>query len=81
MYSCETLSDKLSTSDRLDQIWMRPDQRSMAKASLRKAELVIDMAFRATGVLRRVLASIGRSFSVLAHGSRASAVRPELRLP
>jgi hypothetical protein len=71
----------LGTADRLDQIRLSPDQRRMARASVRQAEWIAEMLMHAIGGLRRLLEFLRRGISAPAHRRQVSAAAPEWRLP
>jgi len=81
MKSYERLTSTTSSVDRLDQTRMSPDQRRIARASMRHAESIADMFVRANDGRRYVLGSIGRGMSALARRSKSSPGIPKWRAP
>jgi hypothetical protein len=79
------LSDKaasrIGTIDGLDRVCMSPDQRRLAQASLRQAELLADMLLRANDDLRKVFRILQRGIGILARRSKVSPFASESRLP
>lgn len=67
--------------DCLDQIGMRPSQRRMARASLRQAELIVDMLIRANNDFCCVLGFVGRGIDALSRRNKVSQAAPKLRTP
>lgn len=63
-----------STLELLEQIRMRPDERRMASASLRQAELLADVLLRAGANLRRAFAFGAHAIGALAHSGKVSPV-------
>jgi hypothetical protein len=71
----------VSTVDRLDQISMSPNELRMARASMRQAELIVDMLIHAHDGLRHVVGSIGRGIGALARRNKVSPVAPTWQAP
>ena len=62
--------------DRLDAIRMHPGGRRIAKACLRKSELLAEMFMWLDTELRRVLAFAGQACGAVARSSKVRAVTP-----
>jgi hypothetical protein len=74
-------TNNLGTADGLARIRMSPGKRRMARASMRQAELIVDLLMRANDDLRRVFGFVRRGINALARRSKVPAVAPEWRLP
>ena len=73
----EVAANSVSTLDQLHQIRMCPDERRMARAYLRQAELLADTIMRVNAHLRHAFGIVERGIGALAHRGRVSTVRPE----
>ncbi len=73
----EQAINSVSTRYQLDQVRMSPDERRMARAYLRQAELLADVLMRVDAELRRVFGFVGRGMGAVARRSKAPAVTPE----
>jgi hypothetical protein len=71
------VTNSLSTLDCLDQIRMSPSERLMARACLRKAELLADILLEVGADLRYLFGFVGCGFGAFARRRKASAVPPE----
>jgi hypothetical protein len=77
----ESETNSLSPGDCLDRIRMSPDQRRMARASMRQAELIVDMLMRANDDLRRIFGFIGHGIGAVARRGKLVPAAPEWRSP
>lgn len=73
----EHATNASATADHLDRISMRPDQRLVARATLRQAEMVAEMLMRAHADLSQIFGLVRRIVSAPAQRDKLSAVRPE----
>jgi hypothetical protein len=81
MNSSEKAANRISTIDGLDQVRMNPEQRRLARASVRQSELLVESLVRGNELLRQVFGFIRRGIGTLARHSKVSPLAPERRLP
>jgi hypothetical protein len=81
MNPSDKAASRIGTIDRLGQVPMSPDQRRLARASLRQAELLADMLIRANEDLRKVFGILRRARVPIPRRSKVSPLAPESRLP
>jgi hypothetical protein len=77
MKSIEPAPNRLNTLDQLRQIRMGPNERRLAKAYLRQAELLADMFMWVDAELQRRLGFAGHGIGALARRSKVRALTPE----
>ena len=74
MQPFEPATSGVSTTDRLNNICVSPNELRMARASMRQAELIVDMFIRANDAFRHIFGYVGRSIGVLAQRNKVDPV-------
>jgi hypothetical protein len=74
-------TSRQTNADRLDAIRLSPSERRTARASMRQAELIVDMLIRANDDLRKCFEFVARGIGALARRRKVSAVGPKCRAP